>query len=127
MNLVGNAIKFTQDGEVRIEAWVENQSDTEVMVHITVRDTGIGIPSDKLSLIFDAFTQADTSTTRRFGGTGLGLSITKRLVEMMGGRISVESVPGRGSTFQFTVKLERSEADAHAIPGVAPRHREERQ
>ncbi len=125
-NLVGNAIKFTQDGEVHVEAWAETQRDNHVMVHLSVRDTGIGIPPDKLSLIFDAFTQADTSTTRRFGGTGLGLSITKRLVEMMGGLIWVESVPGRGSTFHFTVRLERSESDAHAIPVAEPRHREER-
>ncbi|MFZ0038205.1 MAG: ATP-binding protein [Candidatus Acidiferrales bacterium] len=137
MNLVGNAIKFTHDGEVRIEAGVESQSNRDVTLHFSVRDTGIGIPPEKLSLIFDAFTQADTSTTRRFGGTGLGLSITKRIVEMMGGQISVESEPGRGSTFHFTVRLERSEPDAHAIPAAErwqerqrepwqePRHREE--
>jgi PAS domain S-box-containing protein len=131
MNLVGNAIKFTHEGEVRVEAGVDSQSDKDVTLHFSVRDTGIGIPPDKLSLIFDVFTQADSSTTRRFGGTGLGLSITKRLVEMMRGQIWVESVPEHGSTFHFTVKLERSELDAHAIPvtgqGHEQGHREERQ
>ena len=86
-------------------------------LHFSVRDTGIGIPPDKLSMIFEVFTQADSSTTRRFGGTGLGLSITKRLVEMMGGLIWVESVPERGSTFHFTVKLERSEPDVQRDSG----------
>jgi hypothetical protein len=131
MNLVGNAIKFTHEGEVRVEAGVDSQSDKDVTLHFSVRDTGIGIPPDKLSLIFEVFTQADSSTTRRFGGTGLGLSITKRLVEMMRGQIWVESVPEHGSTFHFTVKLERSEPDGHAIPVSEQRHeqghREERQ
>jgi len=131
MNLVGNAIKFTHEGEVRVEAGVDSQSDKDVTLHFSVRDTGIGIPPDKLSLIFDVFTQADSSTTRRFGGTGLGLSITKRLVEMMRGQIWVESVPEHGSTFHFTVKLERSEPNGHAIPVTEQRHqqghREERQ
>ncbi|HEY4740563.1 MAG TPA: ATP-binding protein [Candidatus Acidoferrales bacterium] len=131
MNLAGNAIKFTHDGEVRVEASVGSQNDKEVTLHFSVRDSGIGIPPDKLSMIFDVFTQADSSTTRRFGGTGLGLSITKRLVEMMGGLIWVESVPGRGSTFHFTVKLERREPDAQPIPVIEERqeewHRKERQ
>jgi PAS domain S-box-containing protein len=131
MNLVGNAIKFTHEGEVRVEAGVDSQSDEEVTLHFSVRDTGIGIPPDKLSLIFEVFTQADSSTTRRFGGTGLGLSITKRLVEMMRGQIWVDSVPGHGSTFHFTVKLERSEPHGRAIPVTEHRHeqghREERQ
>ena len=130
MNLVGNAIKFTHDGEVRVEVSVASQSDKDVTLHFSVRDTGIGIPPDKLSMIFEVFTQADSSTTRRFGGTGLGLSITKRLVEMMGGLIWVESVPERGSTFHFTMKLERSEPDVHAVPVVEERqeewHRKER-
>jgi PAS domain S-box-containing protein len=130
MNLVGNAIKFTHEGEVSVEAGVDSQSDKDVTLHFSVCDTGIGIPSDKLSLIFEVFTQADSSTTRRFGGTGLGLSITKRLVEMMRGHIWVESVPEHGSTFHFTVKLERSEPDGHAIPVSELRHeqghREER-
>jgi PAS domain S-box-containing protein len=131
MNLAGNAIKFTHNGEVRVEASVASQSEKDVTLHFSVRDTGIGIPPDKLSMIFEVFTQADSSTTRRFGGTGLGLSITKRLVEMMGGLIWVESVPERGSTFHFTVKLERSEPDVRAIPVVEERqeewHRKERQ
>jgi PAS domain S-box-containing protein len=124
MNLVGNAIKFTHEGEVRVEAGVDSQSDKDVTLHFSVRDTGIGIPPDKLSLIFEVFTQADSSTTRRFGGTGLGLSITKRLVEMMRGQIWVDSVPGHGSTFHFTVKLERSEPDAQAIPMAEQLHKE---
>jgi PAS domain S-box-containing protein len=111
-NLVGNAIKFTSDGEVVVEvSRLEEKcslSDVQVPTCIllfSVRDTGIGIPRDKQEKIFQAFEQADSSTTRRYGGTGLGLSIASRLVALMGGRISVESEPGRGSIFSFTVPL----------------------
>ena len=108
VNMVGNAIKFTERGEivVAVEHDGEPGGDGEnVRLHFTVRDTGIGIPSEKLESIFEAFSQADNSTTRRFGGTGLGLTICKRLVEMMGGRVWVESVEGRGTAFHFTVQL----------------------
>ena len=102
VNLVGNAIKFTDHGEVVVNVERQESSDGEIPLHFAVRDTGIGIPSDKQAVIFDAFTQADNSTTRRFGGTGLGLAITSRLVAMMGGKVWVESQLGRGSTFHFT-------------------------
>lgn len=105
LNLVGNAIKFTSDGQVVVESEMTTQDATGMVLHFTVSDTGIGIPKEKQGLIFDAFTQADTSTTREFGGTGLGLTITARLVEMMGGRIWVVSEPGKGSAFHFTTRL----------------------
>jgi PAS domain S-box-containing protein len=105
INLVGNAIKFTASGEIVVTLAVEAQTDAAVTVHVAVRDTGIGIPADKLDSIFEAFSQADQSTTRRYGGTGLGLSISSRLVELMGGRMSVDSEVGKGSTFHFTVLL----------------------
>jgi len=110
-NLLGNAIKFTERGEVVLEVGLagpdqgatgEPQQSTLLF---SIKDTGIGIPPEKLDYIFEKFTQADTSTTRRYGGTGLGLPITKRLVELMGGRITVKSQPGQGSTFSFTLTL----------------------
>ncbi len=105
-NLVSNAIKFTHVGEVAIEAALEDVgTDHQATIHFTVSDTGIGIPTDKQTQIFDVFSQADGSTTRRYGGTGLGLSIARQLVEKMGGRIWVESTPGHGSTFHFVVRL----------------------
>ncbi len=105
MNLLGNAIKFTEKGEVSLRVWVEESADDEVVVHFTVEDTGIGVPAEKQQLIFCAFTQADASTTRKFGGTGLGLTICSRLVAMMGGRIWVESDGRSGSKFHFTARL----------------------
>jgi signal transduction histidine kinase/CheY-like chemotaxis protein len=105
INLVGNAIKFTQRGEVMVRVEVEETGHLDEVLRFSVIDTGIGIPQEKLGTIFEAFTQADNSTTRRYGGTGLGLTISKRLVEMMGGHIGVESVEGRGSTFHFTVRF----------------------
>ena len=105
LNLTGNAIKFTERGKVIIRLDREAADGIFVVLHVTVKDTGIGIPADKQTAIFDAFTQVDGSTARSYGGTGLGLTISKRLVEMMGGRIWVESAPGQGSTFHFTVKL----------------------
>lgn len=101
-NLLGNAVKFTQKGSVTLEVETASQQQGRVELHFTVTDTGVGIPQDKQRLIFDAFSQAENSTTRRFGGTGLGLTISARLVEMMGGEIWVESEAGRGSTFHFT-------------------------
>jgi signal transduction histidine kinase/CheY-like chemotaxis protein len=105
VNLVGNAIKFTEHGEVVVEAALESRDGDDLLLHLTVRDTGIGIPQDKQKIIFDAFSQADGSTTRRFGGTGLGLTISARLAEAMHGHISVESEPGKGSCFHFTVRV----------------------
>lgn len=106
INLVGNAIKFTQQGEIVMRVLVDAIRDGEVDLHFSVSDTGIGIPAEKLGTVFEAFEQADSSTTRRFGGTGLGLSISRRLVQLMAGRIWVESQPGHGSTFSFTVCLQ---------------------
>ncbi len=116
MNLAGNALKFTDHGEIviRLELGAEPPSDDpadeRVVLRCTVQDTGIGIPADKQATIFESFTQADSSTTRRYGGTGLGLAISQRLVAMMGGAIGVDSEPGYGSTFWFAVPLERGRA-----------------
>src|SRR5712691_10315663 len=102
VNLLGNAIKFTASGEVALEVKLESRHGDEMQLHFTVRDTGIGIPLEKQQLIFEAFSQADGSTTRKYGGTGLGLTISALLVKAMHGRIWVESVPGEGSSFHFT-------------------------
>ena len=117
LNLVGNAIKFTEQGEVVVKAETELRDDATVRVHFAVSDTGIGIPPEKQALVFEAFTQADSSTRRRYGGTGLGLAISSALVEMMGGRVWVESEAGKGSTFHFTARfgLEKR-AGAESIP-----------
>jgi signal transduction histidine kinase len=105
LNLVGNAIKFTTHGEVVLTVATEKETDSEVELHFSVADTGIGIPSDKQHIIFEPFSQADGSTTRRFGGTGLGLSICKELVELMHGKIWVESEEQKGSVFHFTARF----------------------
>jgi CheY-like chemotaxis protein/anti-sigma regulatory factor (Ser/Thr protein kinase) len=102
---VGNAVKFTEKGEVALRVALESQSEHEVYVHFAVRDTGIGIPPSKRDRLFKAFSQMDASTTRRYGGTGLGLAIAAQLVDMMHGKIWVESEPGHGSTFHFTARF----------------------
>jgi two-component system sensor histidine kinase/response regulator len=105
INLVGNALKFTERGEIVVEVKRETEGDNCAIFHFSVRDNGIGIPLEKQRLIFEAFSQADSSTTRKFGGIGLGLAISHRLVNLMGGQIWVESEVGHGSTFHFTVRL----------------------
>ena len=109
INLVGNAIKFTHEGEVALKVSLEEGDPEECILRFLVSDTGIGIPEDKQKIIFDPFSQADTSTTRKYGGTGLGLTISARLVQMMGGKLWLESEAGKGSRFYFTAKLETSE------------------
>ena len=106
VNLVGNAIKFTDEGEVVLGVECQSRTNDHAVLHFSVTDTGIGIPADKQTTIFQVFEQADGSTTRRFGGTGLGLAISSRLVDLMGGRIEVTSEPGHGSTFRFTASLD---------------------
>ena len=105
-NLIGNALKFTASGEIAVRVDCEKNSESKVNLHFQVRDTGVGIPADKLKLIFEPFSQADSSITRKYGGTGLGLTISVRLVQMMGGRIWVESEAGQGSTFHFIASFD---------------------
>jgi CheY-like chemotaxis protein/two-component sensor histidine kinase len=126
INLINNAIKFTHKGSVRTSMEVVSLKDDQAVLMFAVADDGIGIPKDKQDSVFEVFTQADDSTTRRFGGTGLGLAISKRLVEMMGGRIWVESEELKGSTFSFTGEFKivqqkaspKSQAQAAAVPGA---------
>jgi len=117
VNLVGNAIKFTDQGEVVMRVQPESRHDKKVQLLFSVKDTGIGIPLEKQQVIFEAFSQADSSTTRRYGGTGLGLAISAQLVELMGGTISVESQPGLGSTFHFTAWLDLEEVGVEEPSG----------
>ena len=116
LNFLSNAVKFTIEGEVILAADVVDDDPTSQLVRLSVRDTGIGITSDTMSRLFTPFSQADASTTRRFGGTGLGLTICKRLVEMMGGRVDVQSVPAQGSTFAIELRLQKG-----TVPSTRPR------
>jgi PAS domain S-box-containing protein len=120
LNLVGNAIKFTEHGEVVVRAALKRAGQGEVVVHISVTDTGIGIPANKIKAVFEPFTQADGSTTRKYGGTGLGLTICVRLVELMGGRIWAESEVGKGSTFHFTAHFGRTASSNSRVRRLGP-------
>ncbi|MFM7294117.1 MAG: ATP-binding protein, partial [Burkholderiales bacterium] len=108
LNLLSNAIKFTDTGEISLHMRCESLPDQRIKLFASVSDTGIGIPADRINKLFEAFTQVDASTTRRYGGTGLGLAIVKRLVNMMGGEVAVDSVEGKGSTFRFTIVTQRA-------------------
>ena len=118
LNLLGNAVKFTEKGEAAVEGRRLRETAASVVVRIDVRDTGIGIPKDRHAAIFESFTQADGSTTRRHGGTGLGLTICRQLVHLMGGRIGLESEAGRGSTFWLELALPKAEVDTRRSAGA---------
>jgi signal transduction histidine kinase/CheY-like chemotaxis protein/uncharacterized membrane protein (DUF485 family) len=109
INLMGNAAKFTKEGEIGLSVDVEDKKENKIKLHVKVRDTGIGIPKDKINSIFEIFHQADNSTTRKYGGTGLGLSISKKIASIMGGNVWAESEPGKGSVFHFTAWVEKAE------------------
>jgi signal transduction histidine kinase len=127
VNLVGNAIKFTEHGSVTVTLscargdMIEGKNRRELRLFFSVTDTGIGIPADKINQLFKPFSQVDTSATRRRGGTGLGLIISKRLCELMGGAISVESQPDKGSTFRFTIRTDYERTgETNAALGTNP-------
>ena len=109
LNLLSNAVKFTEEGEVVVLVEAEAADAGRVRLELAVRDTGIGIPQDRMDRLFTSFSQVDASTTRRYGGTGLGLAISKRLVELMGGSIRAESEPGKGSTFRIAMTADAAE------------------
>jgi signal transduction histidine kinase len=115
LNLVGNAIKFTDHGSVTVTVDVDREMHETVLLHFRVTDTGIGIAAEKQALVFEAFAQADSSTTRKYGGTGLGLTISARLVDLMGGKIWLESELGKGTTFHFTALFGAAHAEPAAI------------
>ena len=121
VNFLSNAVKFTERGDVYVHVTSRALADGRVEAAVSVRDTGIGIPADRIDRLFRSFSQVDASTTRQFGGTGLGLAISKRLVELMGGAVSVDSTPGVGSTFRFTINVAAGEASRRTfLSGIAP-------
>ena len=122
INLVGNAIRFTNKGEVVVDAAVVTPGERQVRLRLAVTDTGPGVPPDKQKLIFEAFSQADTSFTRRFGGTGLGLTIASELVQLMGGQLELDSEVGKGSTFHFTAPFAVAEGAPHKAPAQSSLH-----
>jgi hypothetical protein len=115
-NLINNAIKFTEKGQIVVKIEKLEEKENEVIFRFSVADTGIGIPKEKQKEIFESFTQVDSSITRKYGGTGLGLAICKKIIEMMGGNIWVESEVGKGSTFYFTVRLKKGKDKTQTIP-----------
>ena len=119
LNLAGNAVKFTHEGEVVVRAGLEGTTPDGVLVRFEVTDTGIGVDEDRIAELFEAFSQADTSTTREYGGTGLGLAICRQLVLAMGGELGATGAPGRGSTFWATVPLGLAETTETAAPVTA--------
>lgn len=124
-NLLHNAIKFTEQGEVKLSVWTEEAFESgsasgSYEVHFSVQDTGIGIREDQMNLLFQPFSQVDATVTREYGGTGLGLAISKKLVEMMGGEIWVESQIGRGSTFHFSIRADAAQEGQSSLIGVQP-------
>jgi len=120
VNLVGNAIKFTERGEILMSVTQEAESSGAVSLHFAIKDTGVGIPPNKLQKIFEPFSQADGSTSRKYGGTGLGLTICVKLVEMMTGRIWVESEVGKGATFHFTANFNIQDKPSVRLPPAKP-------
>src|SRR5205814_3676697 len=120
LNLLSNAVKFTDTGEVVVHVDADQTDSRSYRLEFAVRDTGIGIPKDRMETLFDSFSQVDASTTRRYGGTGLGLAISKRLVELMGGTMRVESEEGNGSTFFFGIPVEAAEVPARTDETVLP-------
>jgi PAS domain S-box-containing protein len=118
INLAGNAIKFTNQGEIFVQVSLGSETQTHAMLHFSVKDTGVGIPREKQKHLFESFTQADTSTTRKYGGTGLGLTISQTLCQLMGGSINLNSEEGRGSEFCFTAKFEKQRTDQHPIKSI---------
>jgi signal transduction histidine kinase/ActR/RegA family two-component response regulator len=120
VNLLSNAVKFTAHGEITVEARAAPKPDGALDLMVSVADTGIGIPPDRLSRLFQAYSQAESSTTREYGGTGLGLAISKRLAELHGGRMAVESIPGRGSVFSFTVAVNRAPELPASVKAAGP-------
>ena len=120
VNLIGNSLKFTEEGEIEVQVKLESFSAAQKVLLFTVRDTGIGIPAEKQQMIFDAFSQAESSTTRKYGGTGLGLAISMRLVTMMGGRLWVQSEAGKGSAFHFTMPVGRADTVSQSDPLELP-------
>ena len=114
-NLVGNAVKFTGKGEISVRAYLEKETEKDITLLFSIKDTGIGIPKEKHDTLFESFTQADSSTTREFGGTGLGLTISKKLCEMMGGKIGLKSEVDKGSEFWFTARFKKQEEPAYPV------------
>src|SRR5690606_7990172 len=119
INLISNAIKFTSKGEIFVGVDLMESRADNLTVGFHVRDTGVGIPADKLSRLFKAFSQVDSATNRKYGGTGLGLVISQRLVELMGGKISVESEPGAGTTFQFNISCGVGDQPSEDLPALS--------
>jgi len=124
VNLLGNAVKFTDKGHIGLSVRLSSVEEGFAQLHFSVEDTGMGIPAEKLECIFEAFTQADGSTARRYGGTGLGLTISRQLAQMMGGHLWAESVPGQGSRFHFTARfgIPHTAGSAEKASGTANSH-----